>query len=243
VSRIWHVYLREGTAGIKPKKSGRKPDSGRKLSVLQEHEIRNAIIDKTPDQLNLSGMLWTRQKIVDYIHREYGVTLRINSISLYLKRWGLTGKQLTKRAYLRDGVRVSTFMETEYPAITARANSEKVKIYWADVTGIRNTANYELGFALKGLDVETRKEHIGILSAITNRGSVRFMIYKRAMTQKKLIEFMSRLISDIPRKFFLILDNLKVYHGKMVTGWLKKNQDKIEVFFITPCSPESNPDE
>ena len=69
------------------------------------------------------------------------------------------------------------------------------------------------------------------------------MVYEQAMTQQRLIDFMRRLVSDSPRKVFLILDHLRVHHGKLVAAWLEENKDKIEVFFLPPYSPELNPDE
>ncbi len=45
------------------------------------------------------------------------------------------------------------------------------------------------------------------------------------------------------RKVFLILDNLKVHHGKLAAAWLEHHKDKIEVFFLPPYAPEYNPDE
>ena len=41
----------------------------------------------------------------------------------------------------------------------------------------------------------------------------------------------------------MILDNLRVHYGKKVALWLNKHKDKIEVFFLPPYVPESNPDE
>mgnify|MGYP001964493691 CR=1 FL=1 len=58
-----------------------------------------------------------------------------------------------------------------------------------------------------------------------------------------LIDFMKRLIRDAKRKVFLILDNLKVHHAKVVKAWLEDHQDEIEVFYLPPYSPELNPDE
>ncbi|NBJ90138.1 hypothetical protein D5270_11690 [Acutalibacter sp. 1XD8-36] len=49
---------------------------------------------------------------------------------------------------------------------------------------------------------------------------------------------MHRLISRSSHKIFLILDNLKVHCEKMVTAWLEKRQDKIEVLYLPPYSPE-----
>ena len=67
-----------------------------------------------------------------------------------------------------------------------------------------------------------------MISAISSQGSVRFM---------------QRLIRTSEQKVFLILDNLKVHHGKLAAAWLEKNKEKIEVFFLPPYAPEYNPDE
>jgi transposase len=247
VSRIWQSYLKGGLPAIKPKKSGRKKGSNTLLTSEESQAIRRAIIDKTPEQLKLGGSLWNRERISQYIKRTYGKTVSLRVISNYLKSWGLTCQRPTKRAYSQDDVRVRNFKEQEYRAIVTRAKAENADIYWGDETGVSNTANYERGFALKGhppvLKVETRKEHVSMISAITNKGSVRFMIYDKGMNQQLLIEFMNRLVSDSTRKVFLILDNLRVHHGKIVKEWLDKNRDKIEVFFLPPYSPEINPDE
>ena len=69
------------------------------------------------------------------------------------------------------------------------------------------------------------------------------MIYQDTMNQQRLICFLKRLVRGSQRKVFLILDNLKVHHGKLVAAWLEKHKDKIEVFFLPPYAPEYNPDE
>ena len=40
------------------------------------------------------------------------------------------------------------------------------------------------------------------------------------MNQQKLIEFLERLLKDIPCKVYIILDNLKVHHGGSVKSFL-----------------------
>jgi len=243
ISEIWKAYQQRGAASLTPQKTGRKKGDWL-LTREEQRQIRHAIIDNAPEQLKLAGCLWTRQKISDYIKREHRKTVPLRSVTNYLKLWGLTCQRPTKRAYAQDDVRVKSFQEKEYPAIAARAKTENADIYWGDETGVSNTANYERGFSLKGrppvLKVETKKERVSMISAITNRGSVRFMLYE-TMTQQTLIDFMRRLVSDAPRKVFLILDNLRVHHGKKTAAWLEKNKDKIEVFFLPPYAPELNP--
>ena len=82
-----------------------------------------------------------------------------------------------------------------------------------------------------------------MISAISSQGKVRFMIYQDTMNQQRLIRFMERLIRSAEQKVFLVLDNLKVHHGKLAAAWLEKHKEKIEVFFLPPYAPEYNPDE
>ena len=91
--------------------------------------------------------------------------------------------------------------------------------------------------------VESKKMKINMLSAISNRGKLRFILYKDSMNSDKLIDFMRRLIYDVKKKVFLILDNLRVHHSKKVRTWLEKHKARIEVFYLPPYSPEYNPDE
>ena len=82
-----------------------------------------------------------------------------------------------------------------------------------------------------------------MLSAVSKRGKLRFVLYKNSMNSDKLIDFMRRLSRDIKKKVFLILDNLRVHHSKKVSKWLEKHKYKIEIFYLPPYAPEYNPDE
>ena len=81
-----------------------------------------------------------------------------------------------------------------------------------------------------------KKSDVSMISAITNGGKVRFMMYRDAMNSELLIKFMSRLTKDAGRKVFLILDNLPVHHGKDVKQWLKRSASKVSRQILgDPC--------
>ena len=82
-----------------------------------------------------------------------------------------------------------------------------------------------------------------MLCAVSEGGSLRFMLYEESRNQQRLIQFLRQLTARSKRKIFLILDNLRVHHGKKVSAWLNRHKEKIEVFFLPPYAPEYNPDE
>jgi hypothetical protein len=44
-------------------------------------------------------------------------------------------------------------------------------------------------------------------------------------------------------KVFLILDNLRVHHSKIVKAWVAERKDQIELFYLPSYSPQLNPEE
>jgi transposase len=247
VCRIWQKYLTHGPNALKPNKRGRPTGSNRLLSGVQENEVRKTITDKTPDQLHLPFALWTREGLQMYLQDKYGIRVALRTISEYLKRWGFTVQKPVKKAYAQNATAVNQWLEKDYPEIHARAKKEKAEIYWGDETGIQNDANRERGFSPRGtpptLLVDVKKVRLNMISAISNNGRVRFMLYRKTMTAKMLIEFMGRLIKDAGRKVILILDNLRVHHSKAVKEWLAAHKTQIEVYHLPSYSPELNPDE
>lgn len=82
-----------------------------------------------------------------------------------------------------------------------------------------------------------------MISTVTNQGKVRFMMYKESMSAQVLITFMKQSVKGAGRKIFLILDNWRVHHAKLVMQWVGKHWKEIELFYLPPYSPELNPDE
>ena len=82
-----------------------------------------------------------------------------------------------------------------------------------------------------------------MISALTGQGELRYMLYEDSMDQQRLITFLGHMLRASKQKIFLILDNLKVHHGNVVAEWVSRRRDKIELFFLPPYTPESNPDE
>lgn len=247
ISTIWQKFQRGGLEAIKPGVRGRRHGEQRQLSADQEKAIQKLLVDKTPDQLKLHFALWSRDAVRLAIKQQYGLELPLRTITDYLKRWGFTPQKPAKRAYEQNPKAVQQWLETTYPAIAAKAKLEKAEIHWGDETGVQNDAYNARGFAPKGktpiVRLNATKSRINMISSITNRGKVRFMLYGENMTSQVLIKFMSRLVKDAPTKVFLILDNLRVHHSKDVKTWLEENKGKIEVFYLPSYSPELNPDE
>lgn len=241
------TYEREGEAFFAVKKPGKKKGTGKRLTAEQEKQIQNLIIDKTPNQLRFDFALWNRKAVKLLIEQQFEIVLSIRAVGDYLKRWGFTPQKPLRRAYAQDSKKVKKWLEEEYPAIKERAKEEGAEIHWGDETGLRNDTQHGRGYSPKGVTpvqrMPVRKESVNLISSITNQGKVRFMGYRGSMNAALLITFFEKLTNESTQKIFLILDNLRVHHSKLVKDWLKEHKEKIEVFYLPSYSPELNPDE
>lgn len=241
------LYEEGGMAALKPKDRGREPGDGRSLSPDQEDRIRKLIVDKRPEQLKMDFALWTRAAVSEPIARECGIRLCVRAVGNYLKRWGFTPQKPIMRAYERRPEAIKKWLDDDYPAIAERAKAEDGEIHWGDETALVNTDVRGRSYAPKGQTPVTAapgtRQKLSMISTVTNQGKARWMIIDGNFDAEKLIEFLEALIKDAVRKIFLILDNLRAHHSKLVKAWLEERKDLIEVFYLPSYAPELNPDE
>jgi len=240
-------YNKEGVKGLIDNKRGVRSEDKKLLSKTQELEIQSMITDVMPDQLKLDFALWTRKAVKELVEREYGIKLAINTMGDYLRSWGFSPQKPKKQAYEQCSKKVQLWLDEQYPAIKERAKQESAEIQWGDETGVRNTNQHGRSYAPKGKTPVKRnmskRFSVNMISTVTNQGSVQFMIYSGTMNADRLITFLKQLIKNKEQKIFLILDNLRVHHSKIVKQWVEQNKTSIELFFLPSYSPEKNPDE
>jgi len=246
-SKVWKLYVNQGDQAIKPGTRGRRSGEKRNLTPDQEAELQKLIVDHAPDQFKLPFALWTRDVVRLLIKQRYHLAMPIRTVGEYLKRWGFTPHKPVKRAYEQRPAEVQKWLDETYPEIKKRAKTEDAEISWCDETGIQTAPNCERGYAPKGVTpvakFSAKKSRISMISAITNEGQVRFMLYGKSMNSDRLITFMKRLIKAAGKKVYLIMDNLRSHHCSAVKEWLAKNKKAIEVFYLPAYSPDLNPDE
>src|SRR6201989_307962 len=240
-------FAARGKAGLKSGRRGPAPGSGRLLDQRQEAEVRALIRRHLPDALGLPFALWSRAAVAALIEQRHGVCLAVRTMGTYLARWGFTPQQPLRRAYEQQPAAVRDWLRQEYPAIVARARRARGVIFWGDETGLRADDGRGRSYAPRGqtpvMRPNQRRIGLGLISAVSNRGELRWKMLDGAIKAPVLIDFLQRLIRDARRKVFLILDRLPVHRAAVVRAWLARHKRQIEVFLLPSYSPELNPDE
>jgi len=248
VRAVIDLFDAGGWPAIRPACRGRSKGDGRVLSSAQEQAIQSLIIHSRPEQLKMDFCLWSRAAVGQLINQEYGIDLQVRSIGKYLARWGFTPQKPLKRAYEQKPEAVQAWLEGEYPGIEQRARSEGAEIHWGDETALVNTDVRGRSYAPAGktpvaMAVGGTRHKLSMIATVTNQGKTRWMIIDEAFDADKFIEFLAALVKDAGKKVFLILDNLRVHHSKLVKAWAAERADQIELFYLPSYSPQLNPEE
>lgn len=235
----------QGSRALKAKKRGRRPSS--RLVPHKAATTVRLLTQKCPDQLGLPFALWTREGVRQFLEQRYGVSVSVWTVGRYLKRWGLTPQKPLRRAYEQDPKAVKQWLEVAYPAIAKLAKQEGAQIHWGDEMGLRADDQTGRSYSRQGqtpvVPGTGQRFRCNVISTLTNYGTLYFKLFTQNFKGDVMLDFLRRLIGQIPQKVFLIVDKHPVHLSAQVKRWLEKHADRIRMFLLPSYSPELNPDE
>ena len=239
-------YRQGGWEGLAERRRGRRPGEQAALSEPQQQEVIARVRESTPDQLGLAGLLWTREAVAELIARGYGVRLARTTMGAYLRGWGFSPQKPQRRALEQNPAAVARWLAETYPAIRALAKREGGVVLWLDEMGVRSDAAAGRSWAPVGqtpvIKGTGKRFRVNMISAISNQGLLRFRLFTGSFTGAVFIDFLGRLLRDCGgRKVHLIVDGHPVHRAKLVSAWVGRHAERIELHFLPGYSPELNP--
>lgn len=139
------------------------------------------------------------------------------------------------------------WLERDYPAVKRRAQKQKGSVFWLDEVVMRSQHQAGTTYAPKGktpvLPRTGQRFGVNLVSAISNRGQMVFMVIQGGFNGEVFTKFLQKLLRSVKQKVFLIADNHPVHVQKRVKSWLQGHKEKIELILLPTYSPEVNPDE
>lgn len=248
VNRWMRLVEEKGRRALKAQRRGRPRQS--RLAPHQAATTVRMILSGCPDQLSLPFALWTREAVQQLLARKFDIQVSVWTVGRYLRAWGLTPQKPVLRAYEQNPVAVRKWLEEEYPAIREEARAARAHIHWLDEMGLRSDHQAGRSYGRRG---ETpvvfgtgQRFRCNMISSITNRGRLAFMVFRQRFTARVFLNFLGRLLRltrKTRRKVFLIADGHPVHKARSVSRWLAKNAAHLRIFWLPSYSPELNPDE
>ena len=117
----------------------------------------------------------------------------------------------------------------------------------ADEAGVRSQSHAGTTWALQGqtpvVPATGKRFGLNLVSAVSPRGVLRFMVVDGRMTAVRFIEFLKRLLHNQTCPIYLIVDQHSTHRARAVQDFVQSTNGRLRLFFLPPYSPELNPDE
>lgn len=243
----WLARYRSGGWDALKVKKGQGGGRPQKLNGKQIQYIYRAITGGDPRQQSFEFALWTRDLVRQLIWKKFKIKLSVWSIGRLLHQLGLSAQKPLKKAYQKDPEKVSRWLKYQYPRIKAFAKKRKATIYFGDEAGIRSDHQSGTTWGKIGetptAESNGSRVSLNMISAISPKGEMKFMILDDRFTADVFIDFIKRLIEGAKHPVILIVDGHRAHHAKKVKAFVKTIKGKFRMFFLPPYSPELNPDE
>jgi transposase len=237
-------YRRGGWDALNARKRGGRPP---KLTARMLEWIYNTVTMKDPRQMKFPFALWTSLMVAELIWRQFGIRLSKASVCRLLNQLGLSPQKPLWRAFQKDPERIEKWIKGDYPKIRALAREQKADIFFGDEAGVRSDFHSGKTWAVRGKTpvVGTTGARFGcnMISAISPKGAMRFMLVKGKINADVFVDFLKRLSHNWPRSVFLIIDGHPVHKSMAVSKFVASTEGRLQLFYLPPYSPELNPDE
>lgn len=236
-------YRRGGWSALDARKRGGRPPklTGKMLQWIYE------TVMKDPRQMKFPFALWTSIMVAELIWRQFHIRLSKASVCRLLNQLGFSPQRPLWRAFQKDVALVEKWVKEEYPKIRALARKHKADIFFGDEAGVRSDFHSGRTWAARGKTpvVATTGARFGcnMISTVSPRGAMRFMLVEGTITSDVFIGFLKRLIHNWSRAVFLIVDGHPVHRSAAVSRFVASTEGKLQLFRLPPYSPELNPDE
>jgi len=199
------LYRNGGWDALRAKKRGGRR---RKLNGKAMNWIYRMITMKNPMQMKFVFALWTIDMIRKIIKDKFGITLSKASVNRLLDQLGLSAQKPLWRAYQQNPEAVESWLKSEYPKIKKMAATSGAEIFFGDEAGVRSDHHSGTTWAPKGRTpvVSSTGARFGfnLISAVSPRRSLRFMVVDGSVGASTFIDFMKRLLIGAKKPVYLI---------------------------------------
>jgi transposase len=243
----WQRWAREGRPSGLVDKRPVRPSA---LGDAERDELAQIVETTTPEEHGFDMQLWTRDIVAALIEERFGVSFTPKWAGRILNDLGFTPQRPKYRSDRQDGAAVEKWRTEDFPAIAARAAAEGAEIYFGDESAVQLGFHAGTTWGRKGrtpIVYETGpvggRKTIMMVSAISRKGKLRFRLHHGSFDAVAFIDFCKRLMAGTDRPVFLIVDNARVHHAKIVTAFAESTEGQLRLFYLPAYSPELNPDE
>jgi len=214
------AYRNRGDSAFRPNRRGRRPGEQLALTASQQLWVTRTTIRRTPDDIGLRYLVWSRQAVAELINREFGVMLGVTTVGSYLVRWGFPNPQdLLSSLRGRNAAAVGA---PSRDAVSAPAWISGAEVVWIGQGSPQWTLGGEPGWT-----------EVSVLQAVSNRGAMFFLSCSDPFDGKELRAFLDRLVGQLRRRVNLIVSWQPIRNIDEIRDWQNSHAPDTAVRFLT----------
>jgi transposase len=237
-------YDQEGYEGLESRQA---PGAAPLITSEMEVWLKETVLSSTPADHGYDTVLWTRDILAELLKKEFDVKVSGVSVSLHLKKLGLTYQKPGYRDVEQDEREVECFLNVKFPKIQRLAAKIGADIAFEDEAGVgimlRSGRTWGLAGHPPEIRVTMQRGGYNVLSVVTSKGEMHYSVTGGTIDSEQYIEFLKQLIQGRHRPLILLVDHASFHGSKQVRDFVRAHRCQLRIFFLPKRSPELNPDE
>jgi transposase len=230
--RYVQKFQEEGIDGIL---ENRYSGGQSRLSLIQQEAIKGYFIEETPQTAKEAGA---------YIQKTYGVSYSAIGITKLLHRLGFVYKKPKVIPGKVNQSKQEAFLK-QYKT-TKAGLGEKDRIYFLDATHPQHNTKPFYGWILKGkkhdkyIKTNSGRERLNLNGALNFQEKTALLLEEKTINQEATLRLLEAIKNKQKSgKVYLILDNAKYHHAKIVRNWVL-NHPRFNLMYLPAYSPNLN---
>ena len=206
-------------------------------------------VKELPSQVGIELSNWNWKVVRQFVEERFGLALSQSGCLNYLHRLGFVLKRPKKRLLKADPVRREAFV-SEYVALTAAAQRNGTKIFFADEAHFQADADLRGKWVLKGEPAlvgstsPRRGERVSYYSAVClETGEVEVMELEGNSNSEASVAFLRQLRARHTEPLIVIWDNSPAHRGDALRTYLTTPGLNLRLVNLPSYSPDFNADE
>lgn len=238
------TYKEKGLEGLGIGHSTGRPAN---LSKEQKAILLETVSTQVPADVGFTARYnWTLALIVEFVEEKWEITYSLRGMSRILENLGLSYTRPTYTLEKADPEKQKVFVEETFPAQKKKLiNGEIDHILFEDESMIRDYQAIQRTWFLKGKQriIPTYGQHKGVklIGTLDYETGEIFCVEEEKYDAVVFKGFLTKVLAHYPTgKIVMILDNARIHHAKYLQDFLEENEDRLELIFLPPYSPQLN---
>src|SRR5918999_5171427 len=142
--------------------------------------LKQTVLTHTPVDFGYDTTLWTRDMLAELLKKEFGVAVSGSTVSLHLRKLGLSYQQPAYQDRDRNPGEVERFLNDKFPKIQRLADKLGADIGFEDEAGVGIMTRSGRTWGLVGktpvVRVCTKRGGYNVLSMVTPKGEMKYSV-------------------------------------------------------------------